>query len=135
MDLDEAMAELRRCDVESKPESQEIRAVIANAVISGRLVPATALSEAQATIARLEAWAARQNEVIDNAISERTEELRSELSEADHTIARLEAALREAREWIDDWPDPRYGTKEEANWRDEVLAQIDAALSPREGEG
>jgi hypothetical protein len=57
------------------------------------------------------------------------------LSEAQATIARLEAVLREARAWIDDWPDPRYGTTEDGEWRKQVLAQIDAELSPREGEG
>ena len=55
MTLDEALAELRRCDAESRLESAECRATIANAVLSGHLVPAAALAEAQAEVARLEA--------------------------------------------------------------------------------
>lgn len=46
------------------------------------------------------------------------------LSEAQATIARLEALLMEAAPWLDDG-DPKS----------ELRLRIDAALSPREGEG
>jgi len=53
---------------------------------------ADALAEAQARIDQLEAWGNRQNEVIDNAVAERTEELRSELGHmAELLIEALEA--------------------------------------------
>lgn len=63
----------------------------------------------------------------------RRAEATSALLAKDAENARLRGLLAEAVELTDAWIDPRYGTPEEWDWREDVLSRMKAETANRDG--
>lgn len=60
-------------------------------------------------------------------------EAASALIAKDAENARLRVLLAEAVELTDAWIDPRYGTPEDWDWREDVLSRMKAEIENRDG--